>query len=106
LSAGDGFASYLWNDGSTSSTLIVSATGQYWVKVTDGQGCSAADTVIIKAIVPLPANFLPADTTICQYGSVTLIPKGEFSSYQWSDGSTGSSLTAKTPGLYSLQVVD
>jgi gliding motility-associated-like protein len=106
LSAGDGFASYLWNDGSTSSTLTVSATGQYWVKVTDDQGCYTADTVTIEAIVPLPADFLPADTTICQFGSLTLIPKGEFSSYLWSDGSTASSILAQTPGLYYLQVVD
>jgi gliding motility-associated-like protein len=106
LSAGGGFASYLWNDGSTSSTLTVSATGQYWVNVTDGQGCSSADTVTIKAIVPLPSNFLPTDTTICQYGSVTLIPKGEFSSFLWSDGSAAPSFTAKVPGLYYLQVVD
>jgi gliding motility-associated-like protein len=106
LTANNGFVSYLWNDGSTASTLSVSSTGQYWVTVTDGQGCSAADTVNIKALAPLPVNFLPADTTICQYSSVTLYPDGDFSSYLWSDGSTASSITIQSPGLYTLQVTD
>lgn len=106
LSPGDGFASYRWNDGSTNSTLPVGATGQYWVNVTDAQGCSTADTVTIKNIDPLPANFLPADTTICQYGSEIIKPDGVFSSYLWSDGSAGASISVKTPGLYTLQVTD
>ena len=106
LFAGDGFTSYLWNDGSSASSLIVRSTGQYWVDVTDTKGCSTADTVIIKAIVALPANFLPDDTTICQYGGKTLIPNAKFTSYLWSDGSTNPSLTVQTPGSYYLQVVD
>ena len=106
LSAGDGFVSYLWNDGSTGTTLTIGAKGQYWVDVTDAQGCSTADTVTIKAIIPLPANFLPADTTICQYGSETLKPNASFSSYLWNNDSATASISVKTPGLYYLQVTD
>jgi len=106
LSANSGYISYLWNDGSTTSTLDISATGQFWVRVTDAQGCSSADTVTIRDLVPLPSGFLPKDTTICQYGSETLKPNARFSSYLWSDGSTTTSISVRTPGLYILQVTD
>ncbi|HVU58129.1 MAG TPA: gliding motility-associated C-terminal domain-containing protein [Puia sp.] len=106
LSAGSQFASYRWNDGSAASTRTVDATGQYWVHVTDDHGCSTADTVTIKSIVPLPAGFLPGDTSICQYSSITLLPHGKFNSYWWSDGSTSSSLAVHAPGMYYLQVMD
>jgi gliding motility-associated-like protein len=106
LTPGAGFASYQWNNGSSAPTLTVDSIGQYRVTVTDGQGCSTTDSVDIVALAPLPSKFLPADTSICQYGSVTLKPDGEFTSYLWSDGSTGATLTVRSAGLYDLQVVD
>lgn len=106
LSANSGYISYLWNDGSTTSTFEVSTIGQFWVRVTDAQGCSSADTVTIKDIIPLPSGFLPEDTTICQYDSETLKPNARFNSYLWNDGSTTASISVKTPSLYILQVTD
>jgi hypothetical protein len=40
LLAPNGFASYLWNTGSTESSLIVSQSGNFSVSVTDNNGCS------------------------------------------------------------------
>ena len=40
LSATSGFANYLWNTGSTSSSLVVSQSGSYSVTVTNANGCS------------------------------------------------------------------
>ncbi len=40
LSAPNGFASYLWNSGSTASSLVVSQSGNYTVSVTNNNGCS------------------------------------------------------------------
>jgi gliding motility-associated-like protein len=42
---------------------------------------------------------------ICQGDSITITP-GEFESYNWNDGSRGSSLTVTKPGLYSVSVKD
>jgi gliding motility-associated-like protein len=106
LSAGNGFAAYSWSDGSTAPSLIVSDTGFYRVIVTDINGCSAADSVHITTIAPTPAGFLPNDTSICQYGTLTLVPLRTFTNYLWSDGSTGPSLTVSAPGFYYLQVTD
>lgn len=47
LDAGSGFASYKWQDNSTSRTIQVPAPGWYTVTVTDGNTCSAKDSVYI-----------------------------------------------------------
>lgn len=40
LTAPSGFTSYLWNTGSTASSLVVSQSGNYSVMVTNNNGCS------------------------------------------------------------------
>ncbi|MDY0201970.1 MAG: T9SS type A sorting domain-containing protein, partial [Tenuifilaceae bacterium] len=48
LDAGGGFVSYLWSDGSTTRTLLVTQSGTYWVKVIDDNGCEGTDEVILE----------------------------------------------------------
>ncbi len=38
---------YQWNTGSNTDTTTASATGSYWVQVTDSNGCVASDTVFV-----------------------------------------------------------
>lgn len=40
LTAPSGFSSYLWNTGSTASSLVVSQSGNYSVSVSNSNGCS------------------------------------------------------------------
>ena len=47
MSAGSGFAAYVWSDGSTDSTLTVGTAGTYWVRVTDANGCTGSDTITL-----------------------------------------------------------
>lgn len=52
LDAGNGFSSYLWNDGSTSqyfsdsTMLLANDTVSYFVLCTDSLGCSSFDTIV------------------------------------------------------------
>jgi gliding motility-associated-like protein len=105
LQAGN-YSSYLWQDGSTSSSFIAKAVGTYYVTVTDSYQCKGRDTVWIVRLLPLPANFLPADTAICSYGEVVLNTSQTYSTYLWSNGNTGAATTITQPGLYWLQVTD
>ncbi len=100
------FTNYLWNDGSTGKMITVNSTGIYWVRVEDQQGCYGSDTVDINSIGALPANFLAADTVICQFQKMTISPNGSFQQYVWNDHSTGSSLNISGPGTYWLEVTD
>jgi len=45
LAPGSGYASYLWQDGSTAESQLVYEQGIYWVQVVDTNSCKAVDTV-------------------------------------------------------------
>ena len=45
LDAGAGYSSYLWDDGSTGQSRSVDTTGNYWVQVTDANGCEDYDQI-------------------------------------------------------------
>jgi gliding motility-associated-like protein len=100
------FSSYLWQDGSTSRKYTVSKTGNYFVKVTDNNGCINWDTVHITTILPSPSNFLPADTSICSYGTADLTSARSFASYIWNNGNTSPKLIVDKAGTYWVQVRD
>lgn len=100
------FSSYLWNDGISSRTHAISGTGVYAVEVTDNNGCKGNDTTSITKILPPPSGFLPADTSICSYGSLTLSADKPYKSYLWSTNATSPSLSISKAGLYWLQVKD
>lgn len=100
------FASYLWNNGSTGSSLTVSTTGTWWVTVTDQHGCKGTDTAQIISIAPLPQDFLATEQEICQYGELKIIPLRSYTTYDWNDRSHGSTLTINQPGTYWLEATD
>jgi gliding motility-associated-like protein len=106
LDPGQGFAGYLWNDGQGGETRTISAPGQYWVQITGANNCVTRDTATITRIVPLPAAFLPKDTSLCAYEDLTLRPRTSFRQYEWSTGEISPSIHITHPGLYALQVTD
>ena len=94
--------SYLWSDGSQSSTLTVNEPGQYWVSVFDG--CSYAnDTINVIMGKPVIVN-LPEDTVICVGGSLLIDVGNFYDSYSWSTGETSASITITNPGTYAVTV--
>jgi|GEM_PF-1112406 len=56
LDAGNAGSTYLWSDASTNQTLTASSSGSFYVTVTDGNGCTGADTL------NLTVNALPVVT--------------------------------------------
>ncbi|MGB8195187.1 MAG: gliding motility-associated C-terminal domain-containing protein [Chitinophagaceae bacterium] len=105
LDAGN-FSSYLWQDGSTRRTLTVSGIGDYSVRVWDNNGCTGTGSTSITNILPLPAAFLPKDTSLCSYSTLQLVPAKDFSQYLWNNNSSTRSIIINKAGLYWLQVTD
>ncbi len=106
-STADGKFTYLWNDGSTGSTLVVTEAGSYSVTITGENGCSDEASVTVEENVT-PANAVITGNEIltCELTSVTLnastsTADGEFF-YLWDDGSTNATLTITNPGTYSV----
>ena len=83
LHAGNGFTSYLWNDGSTDSTLTVYNPGQYFVAASDHCGNVYHDTINVSLAPDVPFDVGP-DLKICDKDTITITAPGNFSKYIWS----------------------
>jgi PKD repeat protein len=89
LSATNVNSTYLWNDNSTDSILVVNSPGNYFVTVTDDNNCSQNDTVYIDL---LDVDVSLSKTTFCE-GEIILISSAVSSeidtlSYLWSNNDT------------------
>jgi gliding motility-associated-like protein len=101
LNAANSNSTYLWNNGSTNSTLTVIKSGLYHVLV-NKNGCTARDSIKIE-FTPVPYFTLGKDTIVCIGRPLELQPRlNTLSSFQWSNGSTSPSLLVSTAGIYSL----
>lgn len=96
---------YLWIDGSSGSPFTANKVGKYWLKVTGGNGCYAADTILADTFTS-PQMWLGNDTSFCENTSIQLQPNTSFNSYSWQDGSTQPTYLCTTPGKYILTVTD
>jgi gliding motility-associated-like protein len=105
LQPGSGFISYQWQDGSSGEAYIIIQSGQYWVSVTDINGCTGQDTVNIT-VHPSPAISLGNDTTICSGSTLLLSPGLQYSSYLWQDNSTGQVYSVSSSGYYTVTVTN
>ena len=94
LDAGNPGAVYLWSTGETTQVITASGEGvsTFWVEVTNENGCSVSDTVVIN-FAAVPVVELGADTAICHNSVYVLDAGNEGSSYVWSTGETTQSIT-------------
>lgn len=56
LQAPAGYASYLWNNGSTASSIYINTLGTYYVTITDANGCSGMDTLYVVSCAGIDGN--------------------------------------------------
>jgi gliding motility-associated-like protein len=83
LHAGYGFASYLWQDGSSDSTFTIPIPGTYFVKTSNACGGIFEDTVKVLSHPPIQFD-AGADVVKCNNDSVILTASPDFISYLWS----------------------
>ena len=72
LDPGAGYASYLWQDGSSGESFLVNQTGfaQYHVAVSDDNDCTSRDTVLVTLNRPdLELRTLLSPATSCELSS-------------------------------------
>jgi large repetitive protein len=109
LDAGNGYVSYSWSNGSTVQTITVDSSGNFYVTVTDANGCSGSNSSPVNITVnqsPNPIIAPSGSTTICQGQTVSLNAGSGYVSYSWNTGATTQSITVDTSGTYSVTVTD
>ncbi len=81
----DTYFDFSWQNGSNSSDFLITQPGNYWVEITDMNGCSfSSDTVeiILDEYEYLP--YLGADTSLCTGNPIALqVGAAETVSYAW-----------------------
>lgn len=100
------FASYLWNTSETTQTIPIFGPGTYSVTVTAQPGNCIGEASFTVDESPAPMPSVSGDTQICPGESTTLSVEASFNSYEWSDGSTGPSITVNEPGSVDVTVTD
>lgn len=104
---------YLWSNGWTSSGIGGLAPGNYWVTVTDANGCSeTSPTITITEPPALTATITPTDPSIgnCD-GAATANPTGGVSPYTYAWNLSAGSQTTQTAtnlcaGTHGLWITD
>jgi len=96
-----------WSTGATTQSIVVSTSGSFSVKRTDGSGCfsgsSAVSTVTVTPSEPIPTVAVSGAITFCFGGNVVLTssaPNGN----TWSNGATTKSITVNSSGNYTVSV--
>ncbi|MCC6459856.1 MAG: PKD domain-containing protein, partial [Saprospiraceae bacterium] len=108
LTAPAGGISYLWSDNSQANTLVVQTEGVYSVTLTNANGCTYAPPAVQVDVLPDPNAVVKAlltnelgqtigvaypTHTVCYGEDVRLFAQGSGGyTYQWSNGSIGTSI--------------
>jgi gliding motility-associated-like protein len=101
LTAPSGYSGYFWDDSSTSSTRVV-GTGTYFVYSSTCGDTTQVDTFHVFSAIN-DTTFTHKDTSVCAaIGTATLTGPSGYTTYSWSTGASGASLTVSTPGTYIL----
>jgi hypothetical protein len=88
LDAGTGFSTYVWSTGENSYYINATQPGDYWVTVTDANGCSDTDTISL-AMDPLPvattvsSGPVTVDNFLSPSSDFTCIEAANATSYEW-----------------------
>lgn len=100
---------YSWSSGQTTSTISATTTGTYSCNAVAVNGCSTPSTNSITVTVysnPTASITASGPTTFCAGDSVTLTGSGA-TNYSWSPtGSTNSTISVSSSGVYTLTVTD
>ncbi len=99
-----GAATYVWNTDETTAGISVSpsATSTYTVTGYDTNGCYSVSSKVVN-VESLPVISVTGAKTICAGQSTTLTATGG-TSYQWSNGATGNSITVSPAATQSYVV--
>lgn len=100
--------SYLWNTGANTASIPVTQPGTYSVTIQSHVPplCVRAGKIRVQQTPSLATFTLGADTTLCENQQLLLRAPtlNTATLYQWSDGSTGATMSVQQAGTYTLRI--
>ncbi len=107
-----GGTSYLWNNGSSSTTVIANKGDAYYVNVYNSFGCKSTAWLDVMVYPSPTATITPKTTTIIKENESVVLAatRGNGYSYEWyKDGTVlpnaiDSTYTTTTPGNYTVKI--
>ena len=108
LDAGGSPTSYLWNTGDSVRTIFV-GPGSYSVIVSNANGCSGTDSIVLSQIMVPDPNIRVVGSgqpVLCPMDTLVLEADSLFASYSWSSGGNSYFTSVTTAGEVILTVTD
>jgi len=103
------YSTYLWQDGSSLSSFLVSAPGTYWVQIKNILGCVGRDTVLVSySNLSTSYTTQPSDCYIAT-GAAQILVSGARApiTYTWQPSvSSTASASSIASGNYTVQLKD
>ncbi len=99
-----------WSNGQSSDTAVGLSSGKYGITVTDSNGCSHSDSVMIPEPAPLVLDTGRDNPDSCKSndGQAWVNPSGGWGNFDvdWSTGATSDTISGLSAGSYEVVVVD
>ena len=97
INAGNAGASFLWNTGSTSQSILADSAGTYIVHVKNSGGCTSSDTLVLANHAAIALK-VTSDTTLCTGSSLMLQANGNnVQTYAWLPDNTLTDISISNP---------
>ena len=94
---------FLWSNGSVSSSITVGTADSYSVFVSNDGGCAGYDAIDVTVnLNPVP---VVNDTSVCE-GEGATMTTGNYVSYLWSSRDITQTINVNREGIYTVTVVD
>ena len=99
LDAANEGSTYMWSTGEETQSITAMGSGMttFWVDVTNANGCTQRDSVILT-FADYPVVDLGADTSLCGASNIELNAGNDGSTYLWSTGEESQSIVVDTTG--------
>ncbi|MEN0003876.1 MAG: S8 family serine peptidase [Bacteroidota bacterium] len=97
-----------WNTGATTNAISQLGTGDYWINITDGGGCTYLVDVALDGIIEMDITGIAGTVENEDDGYIDVNVNNGTPPYvyQWSNGASTEDLDNLPPGSYTLTVTD